>query len=313
MQEEIFISGRNIPHIDPTLEVWHFPISLYLFLGGMAAGIIFFASLFTILKKDKEVPTAVKTAMIVAVIAISIGLVALMYDLTHILYVWQLYMTVRIESPMSWGAWVLLIITIISFLWVFSYFSEMFPKWNLKFDFLKNFQAYLIKNRRTMAIVLLPLSIILGVYTGILLSAFNARPLWNNAILGPLFLTSGLSTGAAAIILFSKNHFEKKLFTKIDLALIILELGLIIHMFMGMYAGSAVQLEALQILINGEFTVIFFVFVIILGLIFPAMLEGIELMGFKVPSIVPALLILMGGLIFRMVMIDAGQVTRYLY
>ncbi len=313
MEEEIFISGRNIPHIDPNLEVWHFPISLYLFLGGMAAGIIFFASLFTILKKEKEVPTAVKGAMIVAVIAISIGLVALMYDLTHLLYVWQLYMTVRIESPMSWGAWVLLIITIISFLWVFSYFSEMFPKFNLRFDFLKKIQLYLIKNRRTMALMLLPLSVILGVYTGILLSAFNARPLWNNAILGPLFLTSGLSTGAAAIILFSKNHFERKLFTKIDLALIVLELGLIIHMLMGMYAGSEVQLEALEILINGEFTVMFFVFVVILGLIFPALLEGVELMGFKVPSIVPALLILMGGLIFRMVMVEAGQITRYLY
>jgi len=313
MEEEIFISGRNIPHIDPILEVWHFPISLYLFLGGMAAGIIFFASLFTIMRKEKEVPTAVKGGMIVAVIAISIGLLALLYDLTHILYVWQLYMTVRIESPMSWGAWVLLIVTIISVLWVFSYSTEIFPKWDWKFDFLKKFQAYLIENRRIMAMILLPLSVILGIYTGILLSAFNARPLWNNAILGPLFLTSGLSTGAAAIILFSKNHFEKTLFTKIDLALIILELGLIIHMLMGMYAGSAVQLEALDILMGGEFTVMFFVFVVILGLIFPAMLEGVELMGFKVPSIVPALLILMGGLIFRMVMIEAGQITRYLY
>lgn len=313
MEEELFISGRNIPHIDPSLEVWHFPIALYLFLGGLAAGIIFFASLFTVMKKEKEVPTAVKGGMIVAVVAISIGLIALMYDLTHLLYVWQLYMTIRIESPMSWGAWVLLIITMLSFLWVFSYSTEMFPKWDWKFDILKKFQAYLIKNRRTLAMILLPLSIILGVYTGILLSAFNARPLWNNAILGPLFLTSGLSTGAAAIILFSKNHFEKKLFTKIDLALIILELALIIHMFMGMYAGSAVQLEALDILIGGEFTVMFFVFVVILGLIFPAMLEGVELMGFKVPSVVPALLILMGGLIFRMVMIEAGQLTRYLY
>jgi len=214
---------------------------------------------------------------------------------------------------MSWGAWVLLIVSILSFLWVFSYSTEMFPKWDWKFEFLKKFQAYLIENRRTMAMILLPLSVILGIYTGILLSAFNARPLWNNAILGPLFLTSGLSTGAAAIILFSKNHFEKILFTKIDLALIILELGLIIHMFMGMYAGSAVQLEALDILMGGEFTVMFFVFVVILGLIFPAMLEGVELMGFKVPSIVPALLILMGGLIFRMVMVEAGQITRYLY
>ena len=313
MQEEIFISGRNIPNIDPILQVWHFPISLYLFLGGMAAGIIFFASLFTIMRKEKDFPTTVKGGMIVAVIAISIGLIALMYDLTHMFYAWQLYTTIRLESPMSWGAWVLLIVSILSFLWVFSYSTEIFPKWDWKFDFLKKFQAYLIKNRRLMAMILLPLSVILGIYTGILLSAFNARPLWNNPILGPLFLTSGLSTGAAAIILFSKNHFEKTLLTKIDLALIILELGLIIHMFMGMYAGSTVQLEALQVLINGEFTVMFFVFVIILGLIFPATLEGAELMGFKIPSVVPALLILMGGLIFRMVMVEAGQITRYLY
>ena len=313
MQEEIFISGRNIPNIDPVLQVWHFPISLYLFLGGMAAGIIFFASLFTIMRKEKDFPTTVKGAMLVAVIAISIGLMALMYDLTHMFYAWQLYTTIRIESPMSWGAWVLLIVSLLSFLWVFSYSNEMFPKWDWKFDFIKKFQAYIIENRRTIAIILLPLSIILGIYTGILLSAFNARPLWNNPILGPLFLTSGLSTGAAAIILFSKNHYEKHLMTKIDLALIILELGLIIHMLMGMYAGSAVQLEAMQVLVNGEFTVMFFVFVVILGLIFPAMLEGIELMGRKIPSIIPALLILMGGLIFRMVMVEAGQLTRYLY
>ena len=32
----------------------------------------------------------------------------------------------------------------------------------------------------------------LGIYTGILLSAMVARPLWNSAVLGPLFLFSGL-------------------------------------------------------------------------------------------------------------------------
>ncbi len=73
------------------------------------------------------------------------------------------------------------------------------------------------------------------------------------------------------------------------------------------------NLEALDILIGGEYTVMFFVFVIILGLIFPAILEGIELLGYKVPVAIPAILILMGGLIFRMVMIEAGQLTRYLY
>ena len=164
-----------------------------------------------------------------------------------------------------------------------------------------------------MAWILVLFSVILGIYTGILLSAFNARPLWNNAILGPLFLTSGLSTGAAAIILLAKNAKERHLFSKVDLALIIIELGLIIHMLMGMYAGSEVQLEAMRLLVGGEFTVLFFGFVVILGLIVPAIMESLEINGFKVPAAIPALLVLIGGLIFRFVMVEAGQITRYLY
>ena len=313
MQEELFTSGRNIPNIDPSLEIWHWPISVYLFLGGLAAGLLFFAGLITVLGKDKDYPAAVKFASIISPIALTLGLIALFYDLTHKFYFWRLYTTIRIESPMSWGAWVLLIITPISFLWVFSYYTELFPKWKLKFELLNKFEKLLKDNRKNMAYALIPLSIILGVYTGILLSAFNARPLWNNAILGPLFLVSGLSTGAATIILLAKTKKEKHLFSKIDLALIILELGLIVHMLMGMYAGSEVQLEAMQLLIGGEFTIMFFGFVIILGLIVPAVLEFLELKGFKIPVAVPALLILIGGLVLRFVMVEAGQITRYLY
>jgi formate-dependent nitrite reductase membrane component NrfD len=313
MEEELFTSGRNIPNIDPSLQIWHWPISVYLFLGGLAAGLLFFAALFTVLKKDGEVPATVKYAVIMAPIALVLGLLALFYDLTHKFYFWQLYTTVRIESPMSWGAWVLLIITPLSMLWVFSYWKEIFPKMDMKFGFLKKFQSFLVKNRMNMAYLLIPLSIVLGIYTGILLSAFNARPLWNNAILGPLFLVSGLSTAAATIILFSKSHSERSLFSKIDVVLIVIELALIVHMIMGYWAGSEVQLEAMELLINGEFTVMFFVFVVILGLLIPGFLEILELRGYKVTVVVPAVLILIGGLVFRFVMVEAGQLTRYLY
>ncbi len=311
--EELFTSGRNIPHIDPSLEIWHWPISLYLFLGGLAAGILFFAAVVTLMGKDKEYPTAVKRAAIVAPIALTIGLIALFYDLTHKIYFWRLYTTVRIESPMSWGAWVLLFITPLSMLWVFSYYSELFPKWKLKYDFLNKFEKFLADNRKYMAMALIPLTVVLGVYTGILLSAFNARPLWNNAILGPLFLVSGLSTGAAMIILLSKTKKEKHFFGRIDLGLIIIELALITHMIMGFYAGPEVQMEAVHLLIGGEFTVAFFGFVVLLGLLIPAIMEFIELIGYKLPSYIPAILVIIGGLIFRFVMVEAGQLTRYLY
>ena len=313
MQEELFISGRNIPNIDPYLQIWHWPISVYLFLGGLAAGIIFFSSVITLLGKENEYQGAVKYATLVPPVALSLGLLALVYDLTHPMYTWQLYTTIRLESPMSWGAWVLLVTTPLTFLWVLTYYSQFFKNPDKQIGILMKLEKFLVPYRKKMAIVLIPMSIILGVYTGILLSAFNARPLWNNAILGPLFLTSGLSTGAATIILLSKSTAERHLFTRIDLALIVLELGLIIHMIMGMYAGSQVQLEAMQLLVGGEFTLMFFGFVIILGLLVPATIELSEVFGVKVPAVIPAFLILLGGLIFRFVMVEAGQITRYLY
>jgi formate-dependent nitrite reductase membrane component NrfD len=313
MKEEIFISGRNIPYIDPYLNVWHWQIPIYLFLGGLAAGILFFASLYTILGKEKEMPTTVKWGPFLVPGALVLGLIALFLDLKHQLFFWRLYTTIRLESPMSWGAWVLMFITPLSMVWVASYLRELIPSWNWKWQWLKDAEALAIKNRKPMAWVIMVLAVILGIYTGILLSAFNARPLWNNAILGPLFLVSGMSTGVAAIMWMSKSHHERRVLSKIDLLLIVIELFFITHMIMGAQAGSQAMIEAMELFLGGEFTVSFWVFVIILGLIFPAILEIMELRGYKVPIAIPAFLILMGGLVFRFIMVEAGQITRYLY
>lgn len=313
MKEELFVSGRNIPNIDPYLNIWHWQIPLYLFLGGLAAGILFFAGLFYIMGKEKEMPATVKWSTFVVPFALVLGLFALFLDLKHKLWFWQLYTTVRITSPMSWGAWVLMAVTPLSFIWAASYLREAFPQWNWRWKFLKNFEKWVIKNRIYFAWAMVILAVILGIYTGILLSAFNARPLWNTSILGPLFLVSGMSTGAATIILTSKDHKERRIIGKIDLLLIAIELFFIIHMIMGFLAGSEVQLAAANLFLGGQFTVSFWVFVIILGLLFPAALEILELFGLKVPIVLPAILVILGGLIFRFIMVEAGQITRYLY
>src|SRR5210317_669182 len=129
MKEELIISGRMNPNIDPVLHIWHWHIPVYLFLGGLAAGILFFAALYTIMGREKEMPTAVKWATFLVPPALVLGLMALFFDLKHQLYFWQLYTTVRIESPMSWGAWVLMFITPLSMLWAASYIKEAIPTW----------------------------------------------------------------------------------------------------------------------------------------------------------------------------------------
>jgi protein NrfD len=313
MKEELFISGRDIPNIDPFLNIWHWQIPLYLYLGGLAAGILFFASLFTILGKEKEMKTSVKWAPFLVPGVLVLGLLMLFLDLKHKLFFWQLYTTVRFQSPMSWGAWVLMFITPLSMIWAASYLKDAYPAWRWRFNLLELIETWVIKYRKVLAWMIIMLSIILGIYTGILLSAFNARPLWNNSILGPLFLVSGLSTGSAVIMWMSKNHHERKLMSRIDLLLIAIELFFITHMIMGMLAGSSVQIAAAELFLGGQFTVSFWVFVIILGLVFPAVLEILELSGYKIPVIIPSVLVLFGGLVFRFIMVEAGQITRYLY
>lgn len=313
MKEELIVSGRMNPGIDPYLNIWHWEISFYLFLGGLAAGLLFFAGLYTILGKEKELPTAVKWASFLAAPALVIGLFVLFLDLKHKMFFWQLYTTVRFTSPMSWGAWTLMIITPLAFIWSASYLRELIPNWDWRLKILYDFEKLAIKFRKSIAWALVFLAVILGIYTGILLSAFNARPLWNTSLLGPLFLTSGLSTAAATIMWMSRDHKERTLFSKLDLILIGVELFFIIHLFMGFMASTEVQINAAELFLGGEFTVSFWVFVIVLGLIFPAVLEILELRGYKVPVAVPATLIIFGGLIFRFIMVEAGQITRYLY
>ena len=313
MNEEIIISGRMNSHIDPVLAIWGWEIPLYLFLGGLAAGILFFAALYTILGREKELPTAVKTATFLVPIMLIVGLFALFLDLKNKLYFWQLYTTIRIESPMSWGAWILMLITPLSILWCVGYWRDVVPNWKFKVEWLEYVENMVNKFRKPMAWVMIVSAVILGIYTGILLSAFNARPLWNTSILGPLFLVSGLSTGAAVIMWMSKNHFERTLFSKIDLLLIGIEIFFIIHLFMGFMASNAAQVEAAQLFLGGAYTLPFWGGVVVLGLLVPAILEIMELRGRKIPVAFPAFLILLGGLIFRFIMVDAGQISKYIY
>ncbi len=313
MKEELIISGRMNPNIDPYLNIWHWHIPVYLFLGGLAAGILFFAAFYTITGREKEMPTTVKWATFIVPIALIVGLLALFLDLKHQLYFWRLYTTVRLESPMSWGAWTLMLVTPLSIIWVATYMKEIVPGWKWPWKFLDTSEAFVIKHKKELAWILIVLAVILGIYTGILLSAFNARPLWNTSILGPLFLVSGLSTGAATIIWMSKSHYERKIMSRIDILLIIIELFLVTHMIMGFLAGSEVKIASAMLFLGGQFTVSFWVFFVILGLVFPLILEILELRGFKIPVGIPAFLILFGGLIFRFIMVEAGQFTRYLY
>jgi formate-dependent nitrite reductase membrane component NrfD len=230
---------------------------------------------------------------------------------------------------MSWGAWTLASVSVLSLLWPLSFVDdikeylhqrgwrrlEKITDWIIRMEHKWKLFRWVVmffrKYRQAFAWILLFLSIILGIYTGILLSAFNAHPLWNNSILGPLFLTSGVSTGSAFILWLSNNMKERKLMSTIDMALIATELFFIVHMIMGMQAGPEAYKEAAQLFLGGQFTVLFWVVFVGFGLVLPFILEALELKGLHIPPALPALLVLVGGFIFRIIMVYAGQMSAY--
>jgi len=313
MKEELIISGRLNEKVDPFLHIWGWEISLYLFLGGLAAGVLFFAALFYLRGKENEYKAAVKWAPLLTPVFLVLGLGALFLDLGHKAYFWQLYTNIKFQSPMSWGAWTLMVVTPLSIIWSVTYIREAFPKWDWKFKWIYQLEEFFQSRRREMAWILIVFSLILGIYTGILLSAFNARPLWNTSILGPLFLTSGLSAGAALIMMMTKNKLERKMFSRLDILLIVLELFFIVHLFMGFLASTQVQIEAAQLFLGGPYTLPFWIFVVFIGMIVPVFLEWWELKGHHIPAYLPAILILFGNVMLRFIIAYAGQASRYLY
>jgi protein NrfD len=311
MNEDIITSGRMNPMIDPTLQVWEWQIPAYLFLGGLAAGIIFFAGFNYLQNKEQDYPASVRKVPMLAPFILILGLLFLFLDLKHKLYFWNLYTTIRLQSPMSWGAWTLLIITPLSIFWDALHIRDIFPDWNWKYEWLKTFEIWLNKNKSILAWLMVIYALVLGVYTGILFSAFNARPLWNTSILGPLFLISGLSSGAAVIVLMSDSAKERHFFAQMDLGLIALELFLIAHLFMGFLSSNQAQIDASNLFLGGDYTAPFWVFVVGLGLVIPAGLEVMEMRDKKIPFQAAAILVLSGGLFLRFIISYAGQFSHW--
>jgi formate-dependent nitrite reductase membrane component NrfD len=65
--------------------------------------------------------------------------------------------------------------------------------------------------------------------------------------------------------------------------------------------------------LGGPYTMSFWIFVVVLGMLIPALLEIMELGKYFIPVRIPAFLVIFGSLVLRFVIVYAGQVSRWLY
>ena len=230
MLEELLVTPRFNAKVDPLLGIWTWEISVYLFFGGLTAGLIVFAALAALNKSTPERSYSLNKLALWAPVALSLGMTTLFLDLEHKLFVFRFYTTFEPTSPMSWGAWILMVIYPVTILQILSTLRPGYP-WAAGFVDKLSIGRWVLdltsRYQREIAMLAIPSAVALGIYTGILLSAFNARPFWNSGLLGVLFLVSGLSTAAALVILLAKEKAEKRWYVQVDIGLILVEIVII--------------------------------------------------------------------------------------
>lgn len=338
-----FTTTRHNPGIDPSLHVWGWEIPLYLFFGGMVAGMMVLAGwamLRTAKGEDTKTFFSIQTPLL-GFVLINVGMLALFLDLAHKLYVWAIYITFKPLSPMSWGSWVLLLVYALLFVSALVRLPESWPWLGERLPVLKRASDYFVNSParlRALGVANIVFGIAVGIYTGILLNTMVARPLWNTAVLPLLFLFSGLSAAAAAVHLatvvfpgrpaprgliggalaamtqpLGPQMPEKRTVDSViraDVAFLITELVLIALLLLSLATSTLSHIEAIKLLFSGTYGLVFWVGVIAVGLVVPIVLQMLEL-SHRIPhTVVPALLVLAGGYALRWVMVNAGQASE---
>ena len=309
---------------------WGLPVVWYLFLAGVGAGSLT-ASASVLLRGGgggfggAHVEIA-RYGAFLAPLPLIVGCFALIFELGtfeagHWFRWINLYKVINL-SPMSIGTWLLTAFIGVSLAYAYTFVPNA--------PFLGERQVRL---RKALAWVSVPLGIATAVYTGILLGAMPARPFWNSPILALLFLLSSISTGVALILLArgilhrarspeieQARRESDYLLTATDVLLIGFEL-MVIFLFL-MYAQltiGGVKEAVAVILPGGDLAVLFWVGVVLVGLLIPALIELYYVVpklvyhrGFNAPRIVDIAVsgaVLLGGFLLRYVVLVAGQVT----
>jgi formate-dependent nitrite reductase membrane component NrfD len=282
----------------PTYDIFHLPALnwitvLYFFFGGLAAG-SFLLSFWAGYMRENLKPLAKVSAMVTP-ISLAIGLLLLVLHLERPFQFWRILITFEPTSATSWGAWVLNFFFIVSILYAFLWF----------------------RNKPDRAKMLgwlgLPLAIFTGMYTGILMMQMSANPLWESALLPWMFLISGLLGATAVSILVmtvirqepSESFFGLK---KCICTLIIAELLLVSTECLALYLGHVEDVQMANMLLMGEFSLLFVGLQIIVGSLLPlgliVMVKASNSTAFRT---LVSLLLVVGVFTMRCVVVLAGE------
>src|SRR6266700_2742257 len=156
---------------------WGYLIVSYLFLGGLSAGLYFVSALASLLQKNGEDMAYKRIAKIGALLApwpVMLGCFLLIFDLGRWYRFWKLFVHIEWTSPMSLGSWLLVAFSVVAVVYCNSWLTAeqrtwIFSRIPKRLGFLQLLNRDLSGKQRVLALIGLPISVGVGIYTGVLL------------------------------------------------------------------------------------------------------------------------------------------------
>ncbi|MEQ9946254.1 cytochrome c nitrite reductase subunit NrfD [Pectobacterium aroidearum] len=308
--------------------VWDWPIAVYLLLVGISAGMITLSMLLR-----RYVPSEyhgsnrfIKATAIVAPLAVILGLAILIFHLTQPLTFWYLMVFYNPTSIMSLGVMLFQVYFVVMLLWLITLYHD---GWLMQLEAVWHRPALAAQVRKLAAMIvnkaaiienlLLVLAILLGCYTGFLLSALKSFPLLNNPVLPVLFLVSGTTSGIAVMLLASawgnttSSHSRSLHFLHlVETPVVYAELFLLFAFFIGLLLGGGQKVVAAQTALSGFWGAVFWIGIIGIGIVIPSIANRVRkpsVHASKGQLITLAVMSLFGVFLLRLFVLYAGQMT----
>lgn len=188
---------------------WNALVPFYFFLISISAGSLMIASLSTVFGM-KQYDVIVRPAAFASLGSLILAPLFLILDLQQpmrFLYVIN-PLNFNIQSPMSWGGWLLILYGITLVL-----FAKRFITGSASAQAVAETAATASGNK-SLNCILFVLALLLSAYPGFELGMIKAKALWNTQLLPVYFITTSLLAGLGMLLLVTQFTGKKELTEK---------------------------------------------------------------------------------------------------
>ncbi len=292
---------------------WDVRVTADLVLGGIGVGAFLLAVLTSVYHEGTNRLTA-KIGFLVAPVAVGLGLFSILTELGQPLRFFTAFFRVNPSSVMSWGIFlqtIFLLLTILVALPIYKRGEASAPS--------------------TVKILGTVCAIAVGLYHGLLLSSNVGRPLWNDGLFPFMFFGFSVLTGFAVVLLINLAVSKTATSTvsrseaaatqssdnngaslpKLLFSVLVFELVAILLWMVNTTRSGLAAEKSLQLLLS-DYALAWWGGTIVLGLVFPLVLVYFGSSRRNNPPAgvlsLASAAILVGGIIFKHILLVAGQV-----